>query len=247
MKKILPPFRFKKFSVSHSRSSMRVGVDGVLIGAWAGDMNMVPERILDVGCGCGLIALILAQRFGHSIVDAIDIDSESVGECSSNFTESPWKNRLNAFCCDVNLMTEQWKEKYDLIVSNPPFFDAGVFNPMSPRDVARHDGSLSPIRLIELASLMLKPGGRLALIAPAERSEDINRKVEKEGLHISRVMYVRGNKDVPCKRVMLEAVKPIRNEDMRFSCSVSELIIESERGIYTDDYKTLTGDFYLNM
>ncbi|MDE6294907.1 MAG: methyltransferase [Muribaculaceae bacterium] len=247
MKKILPPFRFKKFSVYHSRSSMRVGVDGVLIGAWAGDAHMSPERILDAGCGCGLIALMLAQRFGNSIVDAIDIDEESVGECLYNFNESPWKNRLNAFCIDVNLMAEQWREKYDLIVSNPPFFNAGVSHPLSSRAVARHDGSLSPLRLVELASLMLKPGGRLALISPAERSEVIISKAEKEGLDISRIMFVRGNKEAPEKRVMLEAVKPVGNEGRDCAHSVSELIIETERGRYTDEYKTLTGDFYLNM
>lgn len=246
MKKILPPFRFKQFSVSHSLSSMRIGVDGVLIGAWAGEENLRTQHILDVGCGCGLIALMMAQRYPGAQVDAVDIDMGSVEECRDNFNNSQWHNRLTVLCRDVNMMTELWRERYDLIVSNPPFYDAGVISPHTPRGVARHDGSLSPLRLIELASIMLIPGGRVAFIAPADRYEMLARKVCKEGLLISRVLYVRGNKDVPNKRVLLEAVKP-GADDMDISPSVSELIIELERGQYTEEYISLTGDFYLNM
>lgn len=250
------PFRFKQFAVSHHRSSMRVGVDGVLIGSWSGREASGVGRILDAGCGCGLIALMAAQRFGDARIDAIDIDVASVDEASNNFSRSPWSPRLSAFNADFNDWLAGHKEEYDLVISNPPFFDAGVAAPDTPREKARHQGSLSPARLVMTARELLKTGGLLALIAPKETLDEILECSKIAKMRVRRITYVKGNPRSEIKRVMVELEKvKIKNKPKDAAISMEEdvlnrvleevLVIEKERGEYTQEYKSLTDDFYI--
>lgn len=238
-------FRFKRFNVSHARSSMPIGVDGVLIGAWAYAKG---GRVLDVGTGCGVIALMMAQRDGQAIIRGIDIDVPSVEEASVNFDNSPWHERLSADCvsfCDLD-----GTEAYDLIVSNPPFYNAGMKDLDTARKRARHSGELSPEILVCGASAVLVPGGVLSMIVPAEAFEPLVSLSEDNGLTLSRGCFVRDHYGSPEKRVMLEFEKersaPSDNASSR-KVEMEHLAMFDLDGQPTPEYRLLCGQFYLKF
>lgn len=237
-------FRFKKFSVLHERSAMKVGVDGVLIGAWAGGSRLLPLSILDVGAGCGLISLICAQRFADSTVLAVDVDMPSVEEAALNFANSPWSARLESRHADfMKVRAQDCPDGFDLIISNPPFFDAGI-NPRNagPRLRARHADTLSPLSLIARAADLLSDRGVLAFICPCDWQSAIEAEVARSGLHTHRLCQVYGSAKAPPKRLLVEIgrVRPAALE-------TSELRIHKPDGDYTSDYRSLTSPFYLNF
>ena len=222
----------KRFSVRHQRSANKVGVDGVLIGAWAG-VSATDRDLLDAGCGCGLIALMLAQRLEdigatRVRIHAVDLDHEAVEEAAENIADSPWSDRIKPHCGDFRSELIQPDEMggaevmegsdseegnrpggmYDRIVSNPPFFHAGALNDGSARMLARHADTLSPEALLIEAPRMLRPGGRLAYIAQAESEERLREIGESEGLRLRRLTRVKGNPRAGVKRVMMEWERP---------------------------------------
>ncbi|MBQ3910329.1 MAG: methyltransferase, partial [Muribaculaceae bacterium] len=179
-------FRFKQFGVLNDKTAMKVGTDGVLLGAWCNVTGA--RRVLDVGTGCGLIALMVAQRNQGAAVTAIDIDDEAVGEARVNVARSPWSDRVEALCVDFNDFAAQ--EPFDLIVSNPPFFTENVMAPDQSRNVARHSVSLTMEQLIGNSKPLLAHGGRLAFIAPTQQELNIRRCVLKAAMSISRLARV---------------------------------------------------------
>lgn len=234
-------FRFKQFSVSHSRSSLKVGVDGVLVGIWTrpGDAT----AILDVGTGCGVIALILAQlTSGHILparIDAIDIDKASIEEATENFINSPWRDRL----CATTALLQNHEGEYDLIVSNPPFFRSGVTNTETPRLAARHQESLPLHQLFQHSARLLRDNGRLSIILPADFSNEAEMLAKREDLFTTRICMVRGHSEAPWKRVLFEFIKgkpPITME-------ADHLTLEESRGTPTEKYRRLGKDFYLRF
>lgn len=250
-------FRMKRFEVNHSRSANKVGVDGVMIGAWA-TVSGSEHRILDAGCGCGLIALMLAQRNaaagGVALVEGIDIEPGAVEEASENFSRSEWHDRLAAAATDFSTIAESGAApRYDLIVSNPPFFHAGADNTCSDRMLARHAGALSPETLIGEARRLLKPGGRLAYIAQASDECALRQYGESCGLRLSRLTLVRGNPQASPKRVMMEwlnADGTIEGGTAQYAerrVDETEITIEYTPGDYTPEYIALCRDFYLRM
>lgn len=231
-------FKFKRFSVSHGRSSMKIGVDGVLIGAWS-DLEGA-TRILDAGTGCGVIALMCAQRSEMAHIDAIDIDADSICEASNNFENSPWQEQLKAIQTQFCTMAED--EKYDLIISNPPFFKSGVNPEESRRMSARHQGELSPFSLMEKGKSMLKASGRLCMIFPSDQLEDIAKAATSQSWGIKRVTKVRGHAAAPIKRVLIELVNGEVGETEQ-----TELTLETTPGTPTEAYRNLCKDFYLKF
>lgn len=258
-------FYFKRFSVAHTRSSMKVGVDGVLVGAWA-DVSGC-RRVLDVGCGCGVIALMCAQRAPEAVVTAIDVDADSVDEAAANFRESPWRDRLFALRCSLDEYLSRLSageddgRRFDLVVSNPPFFNSGVETPDSPRLSARHQAELSPLALVECASRLLAPGGRLALIAPSEQCGEIVAEAGARLLRLRRAEYVRGHAAAPVKRVLLEFTPaapmtddpptsgPTTKDSLTLDLTddIPVLDLETAPGVPTPDYRALCHDFYLKF
>lgn len=229
-------FKFKNFDVRHGKGSMKVGVDAVLLGSWAG---MNPKSILDVGTGSGVISLILAQRFPEAEITGIDIDIPSIEEASLNFKESPWPERLRA---ELSSFPEDLlinNKKYDLIVSNPPFFKSGIKNPSTQREKARHQATLSIYSLIENSKVLLTEKGRLSMIFPLEYEENIKEQEKKSGLNLNRLCRIRDREGKKGKRVMMEF-----SREKIADCRVEELIL-FEGGIPTDDYKRLCRPFYL--
>ncbi|MDE5878334.1 MAG: methyltransferase [Muribaculaceae bacterium] len=248
-------FRFKRFNMNHGLSSMRIGVDAVLLGAWCDVRNT--SSVLDVGTGCGVIALMIAQRLPYGEIEGIEIDLPSVEEASKNFASSLWKDRCHVSHIDFltyvktykdSDRTENHKNEIDLIVSNPPYFDSGVKTYSTSRLLARHQGSeLSPTVLLREGARILSCRGRIAIIVPKDVGDKLENEVTSYGLMIIRKCYVRGHDKAPYKRVLMEfgRYENCRNEIP--NTIVSYLTLEEKPGTPTEDYRELCKEFYLKF
>lgn len=231
------PFRFKRFNVHHSSSSMKIGVDAVLLGLWAGERA---GEMLEVGTGCGVISLILAQRFPQSRITAIDIDKPSIVEASENFQNSEWSDILIAKQECFPEQTLKEGKRYDLILSNPPYFSTGV-NPISSREKARHQAHLSVFSLLENSPALLTEEGVLSMIFPTDYLTELMKKLKRSDLFVKRICFVKDNPRAKEKRVMIEiSMKDRGNVE-------PEHLTLFENGIPTEDYKTLGKEFYLKF
>ena len=230
-------FRFKQFSVVNDRTAMKVGTDGVLLGAWCPVEGT--RRVLDVGTGCGVIALMVAQRNPSAIIDAIDIDHDAIEEAKLNFENSPWSERLMAIDGDFNEIDVE--THYDLIVSNPPYFTNGILPTGDARTTARHTGSLSYRQLIEGASRLLTGEGSLALITPTDAEQEIIEAATFASLPVRQVTRVIPVDGAIAKRTLwlLSHRNLPYHEDT--------LTIAHSDGAFTSEYIALTGAFYLKM
>ena len=158
-----PYFRFKKFTVYHDRCAMKGGTDGVLLGAW---VNVLGENVLDVGTGTGLISLMMAQRNDKVVIDAIDIDGDAVSQAKDNIYNSPFGNRIKCWNASLQEFSSKVEKRYDVIVSNPPFFVQSLKSPNKERSLARHTDSLPIEDLIGLSASLLSQTGRISFIYP---------------------------------------------------------------------------------
>ena len=231
-----PFFRFKQFTVYHDRCAMKVGTDGVLLGAWARVSQA--RHILDIGTGTGLIALMLAQR-SDAMITAIDIDEGAVAQATDNAGNSPWTSRIRVLKQDLcQYATDQ---RFDVIVSNPPYFIDSLKCSDNQRNTARHTDTLDASRLLCKASELLHPEGHFSLIIPAEQVPQIQRLGEECGLYLTRHTAVITRPGLPPKRALLEFRKT------NGTCQTDELVIELDRHVYSEDYIALTREFYLKM
>lgn len=229
-------FHFKQFAVEHGSSTMRVGTDAVLLGAWCRVQGV--QRVLDVGTGCGVIALMVAQRCPAAVVDAIDIDAASVVEAQRNFATSPSAGRLRATYADFN----EWVgENYDLIVSNPPFFINGIQSPDAARASARHTITLDYARLIAHARHLLAPSGRLAMVAPADARSQVIEQAAFQSMDIARLCEVTSVVGKQPKRLLWELTPS------RASLTRESIAIKEANGHYTEAYRALCRDFYIEL
>lgn len=236
------PFRFRRFSVSHYKSSMKVGVDGVLIGCWG---NATGSKGLDAGCGCGLIALMCAQRNPLCSIDAVDIDAPSIEEAQYNFNNSPWSARLKAVHSDLSIMAGLAENagKYDFIISNPPFFDSGI-KPVGSREIARHQSIFNPYSLIFYSSRLLKDNGTLSMILTYDGLKDLN---SANGMLLERICIVSNKPDSIPKRAMVTLRKVGIEDDSNKNVTEEFLMLRNNDGSYSEEYLSLTRDFYLNL
>ena len=233
-------FQFKQFRIVQEYSAMKVGVDGVLIGSWA--VVRGAEHILDIGSGTGMIALMMAQRNPTAIVDAVEIEPKAYQESLFNVQQSPWSERINVECCSFQELAERSGLKYDLIISNPPYFDNGVRAPLESRAQARHSDGLPLSELISGISGLLNKNGKAALVLAAESLSELQQLVQINGLFISRICKVKPNPQKPVFRILVEICES--------DCTVQheELLIEFETHFdYTPEYRELTKDFYLKF
>lgn len=232
-----PFFSFKQFTVYHDRCAMKVGTDGVLLGAWT-DLS-ASRRILDIGTGTGLIALMTAQRCPEAQITAIDIDAEAVNQARENVEASPWKNRVGILLQDV--CTYASESGFDTIVSNPPYFIDSQKCPDNQRTTARHTDTLDAPRLLEKVAEFLTPDGRFSLILPADQTDGLLQIAQAQGLYPSRLTQVITRPGLSPKRSLVEFRKTPQDY------SVNELVVELERHVYSDEYIALTREFYLKM
>jgi tRNA1Val (adenine37-N6)-methyltransferase len=230
-------FQFKHFSITQENTAMKVGTDGVLLGAWSKAIN---GNTLDIGTGTGLIALMLAQRTKTALIDAIEIDEAASKEALENFKNSNWWDRLTIINKPLQNYTAQ--KKYNSIVSNPPFFIDATKAPETNRNTARHTDSLSFAELIKSAKSLLARDGVFSLILPVDEAEQFIKMAFEAQLHLNRKCLVKPNPTKAAKRVLME-----------FSFNKStllegELTIETtKRHVYTEEYISLTKEFYLKF
>jgi tRNA1Val (adenine37-N6)-methyltransferase len=229
------PFQFKQFSIADDKCAMKVGTDGVLLGAWV-DVGQA-KNILDVGTGSGLIALMLAQRSSPEIkLDALEIESEDAEQAKENVLHSPWPAKINV----INSSLQEFKPslKYDLIVSNPPFFNS--IKPPGKRKNARHTESLSSEDLLQFTMDMLSENGTLALILPTKEGNDFHAKANLQGLFCMKQCAVFSSLKKPQERWLFQFKKGIT------TCQNEQLVL-NENSQWSETYKQLTQDFYLNF
>lgn len=217
-------FRFKYFTLNHAQSAMKVGTDAVSLGAWA----PCSGKVLDVGCGCGIIGLMAAQR-GAEQVTMLDIDAPSAAEATENAANSPWSDRICVQCGDFL----HCQGKYDSILSNPPFFATGIVAPDSRRAAARHEGTLLPEAFMHKAAELLLPGGTVSIIVPSDRFSAWRFAAELAGLYPSIICSLLTKVGAEPRRIMATFVL-FKTEPV-----LQELSLDSKQ------YKQLTEDFYL--
>ena len=228
-------FKFKQFNIIQEKSAHKVGTDGVLLGSWVSCKKS--NKVLDVGSGSALITLMIAQRNLDCSITAIEIDKQSSLEASLNIKNSNWQDRITIL--NTSLQQFRTQEKFDLIVSNPPFFPK--IKSQERRDIARHTNTLSFEELIADSTNLLFKEGILAVVVPKSEEEVFCKIAKKYKLFCNRSCYIRGNKSSAIKRVLMEF------SFVKSSTKKEYLIIEKSRHEYTEDYIQLSKEFYLNM
>lgn len=236
----MKPFKFKQFQIEQDRCAMKVGTDGVLLGAWVSIDNN-PDSILDIGAGTGLIALMIAQRSTAETIDALEIDEDAYEQCVSNFDSSDWADRLFCYHAGLDEFVDEWEDPYDLIVSNPPFYSEEVSSGDESRDKARQNQSLPFDELLEGVSKLMASNGSFATIIPFKEEETFLKLANSFKLYPQRITRVKGTPTSEIKRSLIQ----FGFEEVELE--TSELTIEIGRHEYTEDYISLTKDFYLKM
>ena len=216
---------------------MKVNTDGVLLGAWA-DVSGA-ENILDIGTGTGVIALMMAQRNPTAIVDAIDIDTDAFAQAGENFLDSKWSERLCAH--HVSLQSYCHERKYDLIISNPPYFVDDYKTDDHQRNIAKHSISLSYKELISGINRLLSEPGSAFLVLPAFNLPLFESLAEEGNLFITKLTEVVAVNGKPPYLVLIKSGR------QKKKYSKDSIVIQNEEGIFTDEYKSLTKDFYLKF
>lgn len=234
-------FNFKQFSVNQDKTAMKIGTDGVLLGAWC-PIDNNPFSVLDIGAGTGILSLMIAQRSQAQQIDALEIDEDAYEQCVENFENSPWPDRLFCFHAGLDEFVDEPEDEYDLILSNPPFYSEDYKSNNDSRDLARFQEALPFQDLVEAADLLLSENGIFAVIIPFKEEDRFVDLCAEAELFPVKITRVKGSHTTPIVRSLL-AFK-------RFELSVleaNELVIEINRHEYTDDYIDLTKDFYLKM
>lgn len=219
---------------------MKIGTDGVLLGAWA-DIKNSPKTILDIGTGTGIIAMQLAQRTSAKQIDAIEIDKNAFEQCAENFKNSPWKDRLYCFHTSFESFLKERKAEYDLIISNPPFYAEKYQSNSKSRNLARFSFALTFEELLKGTAKLLSSTGVFSVIIPKSREKEFSDIALEENLHLQKRTEVKGTKNSEVKRSLLQF------GSVKKDFSSNELIIEDSRHKYSKEYKALTQDFYLKM
>jgi tRNA1Val (adenine37-N6)-methyltransferase len=234
------PFKFKEFSVNQDQCAMKIGTDGVLLGAWT-SVEHNPYSVLDIGSGTGVLSLMIAQRSFAENIEAIEIDADAFEQCAENFENSPWADRL--FCYHASLLefVEEVDDKFDLIICNPPFYSEDYKTDNKSRDLARFNDAMPFEHLIFAVANLLSNDGVFSVVIPVKEENNFIELASKSGLFPNRVLRVKGNPASEIKRSLLEFSFKENNT------KTSQMVIETARHQYTEDYIQLTKDFYLKM
>lgn len=234
-----PYFEFKQFTVYHDHCAMKVGTDGVLLGAWTNIDDT--STILDIGAGSGLISLMLAQRAPSVQISSIEIDEAATMQANDNYMKSHFNNILSCENISLQDFVKKNSVKFDLIVSNPPFFSQSLKSPNEQRTKARHSDSLSIEELIGLSTALLSNKGKLNLIYPSSDKDHLLDLAKQNKIFVTRITNVYPTPNSKSKRVLLELSKE------EASTEISDLIIETSRHEYSLQFIGMVKDFYLKL
>ena len=230
-------FKFKQFTIYQEKTAMKVGVDGVLLGAWIQANNS--KTILDIGTGTGLLSLMLAQK-SDALVTALEIDQESYMQALLNFENSLWVNRIKALNVSFQEYCSNSNTKFDLIICNPPYFVQSLKSPDLKRNIARHDDLLPLNELFEGVSKLLSSRGRFVMIYPFEKRMNLYAEAKKNKLFAANELIIRGSEKKNPNRIIVEF------SWLNQICNPSELVVRDHlNNDYTVAYKNLTKDYYL--
>lgn len=219
---------------------MKIGTDAVILGAWC-PIDSNPRTILDIGAGTGILSLMLAQRTSAQQIDAIEIEENAYEQCTDNFENSTWSDRLFCFHAGLDEFVEEPEDEYDLIISNPPFYTEDYKSDIENRDLARFEDALPFTELVEAVDLLLSENGVFAVIIPFKEVEEFIALCESFDLFLIKITHIKGTYKSKFKRSLL-AFSRIDSEFL-----MDELVIETARHVYTEQYTDLTKDFYLKM
>lgn len=232
-------FRFKQFEIEDDRSTMKVCTDSVLLGAWADCKDC--KNVLDVGTGCGILALMLAQR-SNAEIEAVEVDEDSVIQAKGNFEKSAWNKRIRIVGISFPQYAEKCTKKFDLVISNPPYFENSLKPESGKRSLARHVETLSFQSLIENVVKCMNHHGRFACVLPYPSSLKMISTASLSGLKLKRQLNISTNPHSSPKLVLLEF-----EIDFQGDGAIDELSIYDDSGKYSDPYIFLTHHFYLNF
>ena len=237
MSKLFPPFKFKEFSVAHHKCAMKIGVDGVLIGAWTESND--PTEILDIGTGSGLISLMMQQKFPNAIITALEPNKIAQQQAQDNFNNSPFARQPNLELID--LQNFNCNNKFDLIISNPPFFEESVSSGDINRDQARQAVFLPIKEFIQLSEALLSINGIINFVYPTQQTNKILDVAKKSNLTLLKQTIVFPNKLKISKRSLFSFGKK-KQETLK-----NQLFIKDHNGNFTQEYINLTKEFYINF
>ncbi|PKP04407.1 MAG: methyltransferase [Bacteroidetes bacterium HGW-Bacteroidetes-6] len=236
----MKPFRFRQFEVYDHLSTMRVGTDGVILGAYSSRRNF--KNAIDIGTGCGLIALMLAQKSTGNVV-AIDVDDASVVQANENFKSSPWFDRLKVNLMSVQELMESENAVFDRMVSNPPYFVDSLLSPDKRKTKARHSGiTISHDELVHAAVKLLVPDGVFDIILPFETSLSFESRMFLEGFYLIEELIISS----------FEGHKPVRRI-MSFSRKLPQTVVSEKIAVrannehFSDEYRNYTADFFIGL
>jgi tRNA1Val (adenine37-N6)-methyltransferase len=232
-------FTFKQFFVAHDRCAMKVGTDGVLLGVWSPVAQVT--HVLDIGTGSGLIALMLAQRTcAQTKIDAVELEVAAAQQAQENFSQSPWAQRLQLYAMDIHQFTHQTLRKYDLIVSNPPYFQPAVACRDQARHTARYTQTLTHEDLLSCAASLLTADGRFCVVLPYDIGLLFQQQAQQQGWYTLQRLDVRDSISKPFHRLLLtlsRQCQPLQQQQMT---------LRDEGGRYSAQFAQLVSDFYLN-
>lgn len=234
-------FTFKQFKVAQDKCAMKVGTDGVLLGAWT-PIDNNPYSILDIGSGTGLLSLMLAQRTNAEQIDGVEIDDSAHEQAVENFENSPWADRLFCYHADLESFAHEIDDEYDLIISNPPFYSENYKTSDAQRDQARFQDALPFELLIEVADYFLSEKGIFSVIIPIKEESIFIQLASEYNLYPIKVTRVRGNEQTELKRSLIAF-----SRNITMQIPLDELTIEKARHQYTPEFQALVKDFYLKL
>ncbi|MFA7400934.1 MAG: methyltransferase domain-containing protein [Bacteroidales bacterium] len=232
-------FHFKQFSLQHDKSSIKIGTDAVLLGAWTPVESA--RNILDIGCGCGVIGFMLAQRC-QAHITGIDIDKDSILDAEYNRILSPWAERISFQQIGLQSFTKEDKwHTYDYIVSNPPYFEHSLQSPYPKRNIGKHNVELNLEELITSVNKLLHSEGKFCCILPADAAKKTENLCQEKGLHISKICHIQAFPHKHPNRTLFCF------EKKKTSYNIEYMDIRNNAKEYSDAYRQLTKEYYLNM
>lgn len=230
-------FRFKRFTVHQNKSSMKVCTDSCIFGAWLAKRNLPAKNCLELGTGTGLLSLMYAQKNNDCRIDALEIEENACAQASENFNDSEWKSHLNLICIDANNYISN--KKYDLIFSNPPFFQQELLSFEKNKNLAKHNDGLMLVDLLNIIQKLLLPTGYFCLLLPPERAQYFHKLAFERSFFLQEKLMIKHNNS---KKYIREILLYSRRQTTTIE---SELIIKDDDGNYTKEFKDLLMDYYL--